>query len=155
MSTPAADRPYIPDYGIPQDTEGLLEWSYVEDRLSTARHYWLATASPEGRPHAVPVWGVWLEGALYFGGGPDVLWQRNLRANPLISVHLESGSEVVVIEGEVVLTTEQQDDTVRGVMAAYEGKYQLEHPPPFWTLRPERAFAWTDFAKNPTRWRFD
>ena len=36
-------------------------------RLRAAMSYWIATTRPDGRPHAAPVWGVWLDDALWFG----------------------------------------------------------------------------------------
>jgi len=43
------------------------------------------------------VWGVWLDDIFYFSTGS--LAEQNLATNPAITVHLESGSEVVIIEG--------------------------------------------------------
>ncbi|MFN2489071.1 MAG: hypothetical protein ABR529_04920 [Actinomycetota bacterium] len=31
MAEPTADRPYIPDYGIPTDTKGMLPYSYAAE----------------------------------------------------------------------------------------------------------------------------
>lgn len=36
-----------------------LSWSSVEHRLEAAPIYWLGTVRPDGRPHAVPVDGLW------------------------------------------------------------------------------------------------
>ena len=80
---PQPDRPYIAEsgYGIPTSLEETLPWSHVTERMEQARNYWIGTVGPEGRPHAVPVWGVWVEGTLYFGGGPQTRWSRNLAAS--------------------------------------------------------------------------
>ena len=75
---PQPDRPQIEGYGIPETLEGLLTWDFVTTRMEKARNYWLATTGPDGHPHAVPVWGIWLDGTLHFGGGPATRWQRNL-----------------------------------------------------------------------------
>ena len=52
-TAPRAGRPQMPSgYGINRSTdEGLLPWSWVQERLTTARNYWIATARPDGRPH--------------------------------------------------------------------------------------------------------
>ena len=147
-------RPYIPDYGIPETLEGTLPWSHVTERMEKSRNYWVGTVGPDTRPHAVPVWGVWVEGTLYFGGGPDTRWSRNLAANPQVTVHLESGDDVVIIEGEVERITDSNHPLVNPLDDAYEAKYQMRHGTPFWVLRPRVAFAWSDFPKNATRWRF-
>src|SRR5579884_2390097 len=56
---PSASRPDIPGYGVPEGDEGVLPWSHVVARLAEARNYWVATVGANGRPHAVPVWGIW------------------------------------------------------------------------------------------------
>lgn len=89
---PTARRPALPkDYGIPKTKSGLLAWADVVSRLTAARHYWICTVSPDGRPHATPVDGLWLDDALYFSGSPRTRRSRNLLANPDACVHLESG----------------------------------------------------------------
>lgn len=151
--SPSRSRPVIPDYGIPESEDGLLSWERTSGRLGEATNYWVATSGPTGKPHAVPVQGAWIGGALYFGGGPDVKWVRNLRSDPRVSVHLESGDDVVILEGKVERAGEPES-LMAEIADVYEKKYGYRHPPPFWTLRPRVAFAWTDFAKDPTRFRF-
>jgi nitroimidazol reductase NimA-like FMN-containing flavoprotein (pyridoxamine 5'-phosphate oxidase superfamily) len=148
---PQPGRPVMPGYGIPRTKKGLLSWEYVDNRLSTSRDYWVGTAGATGTPHAVPVWGVWLDDRLYFSGGTEVRWARNLRINPQVSLHIGSGDDPVIVEGTVTLT-EEKDDEAERVMDAYEVKYRFRHPPPFWRLTPRRAFAWTDLGKDATRW---
>ena len=46
-------------------TEHLRERAV--SRLRAAMVYWLATTRPDGRPHAMPVWGVLLGEVLWFG----------------------------------------------------------------------------------------
>lgn len=151
---PIASRPHIPGYGVPTTKRGLLDWSFAVQRLEGSRHYWLATTSPGGKPHVSAVWGAWVQGALYFGGGPDVRWSKNLRDDPRIAVHLEPGDQVVIIEGSAERTGDEEDSEVLAVQEAYEQKYGMRHPPPFWRVRPAVAFGWTDFSKDPTRWNF-
>jgi len=95
---PIASRPHIPGYGVPRNKKGLLDWSFAVERLEESKHYWLATTSAGGKPHVSAVWGVWIDGALYFGGGPDVRWVKDLRADPRIVVHLEPADQVFIIE---------------------------------------------------------
>ena len=56
-----------PSYGSPNR---LLDWTSVEQRLAESRHYWIATVRRNGAPHVVPVDGLWIDGACYFGGDP-------------------------------------------------------------------------------------
>lgn len=88
MTEGRAERPYVPEYGIPKSEKGTLPWTHVTDRLERARQYWIVTADGSGRPHSVPTWGVWLVDTLYFGGGPHTRWSRNLASNPQVAVHL-------------------------------------------------------------------
>ena len=75
MSSPPADRPVMPGYGIlPADQgSGLLSWAEAERRLTASHDYWVATVRPDGRPHVMPVWGVWAE-------RPAVVLQRTALA---------------------------------------------------------------------------
>jgi hypothetical protein len=156
MARPVASRPYIahPEYGIPKDTKGLLEWSEIVHRFEAAEDYWIGTASPSGRPHSRPTWGVIVDDTIYFGGGPRTRWSRNLAANPYVSVHLESGSEVVIAEGHVDRITDASDPRLTRADDAYEVKYKMRHGPPIWVLNPERVIAWTKFPKDATRFTF-
>lgn len=154
MGKPVASRPHIPGYGLPETNEGLMEWGQVEARLEASKHYWFATTSPGGKPHVNAIWGVWVNGALYAGGGPDVRWAKNLQAEPRIAVHLEDGEKVVIVEGRAERTSADDDDEVVAVKAAYQNKYDFDHPAPFWRITPERAFSWTRFDKDATRFTF-
>jgi nitroimidazol reductase NimA-like FMN-containing flavoprotein (pyridoxamine 5'-phosphate oxidase superfamily) len=151
---PIASRPHIPGYGIPRTEKGLLDWSFAVERLERSKHYWLATTSPGHKPHVTAVWGAWVDGALYFGGGPEVRWAKNLRSDPRIVVHLEPADQVIIIEGSAEVTTDEGEAEVLAVQDAYEEKYDLRHPPPFWRVRPVLAFGWTDLSKDATRWTF-
>ena len=74
-------RPQLPEeYGVPADSDGVLPWEFVEQRLTAAVNYWLATVGPTGAAHVRPVDGVWVDGALCFGGSPKTRWVRNLHA---------------------------------------------------------------------------
>src|SRR3954452_18185585 len=98
---PRAVRPvrFPPAYGQLGAPDELLRWSSVEEKLLAAPNYWVTTVTASGRPHARPVDGVWVLGALCFGGAPESQWVRNLEANPAMSVHLASNTEAVILEG--------------------------------------------------------
>jgi hypothetical protein len=71
-SEPIASRPHMPGYGVPENKKGMLPWSHVTGRMAESRNYWISTVSPAGRPHATPVWGLWL----YEAAGTYVLSPR-------------------------------------------------------------------------------
>ena len=71
----------------------------------------------------MPVWGIWLDEAFFFGSGRDSAKTRNLAANPAIVVHLESGDETVILEG---LAEQVLDDALeRRVDEVYGPKYDF------------------------------
>lgn len=149
-------------YGSPGGPDSLRPWIYVEERMRAAANYWVTTVGPDARPHARPVDGVWVEGALCFGGSPETRWVRNLMANPAIAVHLSSAAEAIILEGTALLVTDPAHPLVAPSMAASREKYPQycsgDATPfrPFWALRPTTAFAWTleGFPRGATRWRF-
>lgn len=162
MQQPHVDRPHAPaGYGISNGTGPRLSWAFVEERLRESRNYWLATTRPDGRPHVTPVWGVWVEGALYVSGIPTARWARNLAANPAIAAHLESGDNVVIVEG---MAAEVVTDAALGerIVAAWNAKYGQFAPEPatdgMIQMRPRTARAWTDTAEalaDATRWTWE
>lgn len=149
------------NYGIHAGEEGMLGWEWATERLGRSRNYWISSTRPDGRPHAAPVWGVWLDGALFFGTGPGSRKGRNLTANPEVVAHLESGDEVVILEG----AAERVEDAalLRRVGEVYAAKYDFdptgggEEPAPMYAVRPRVAYGWLerDFPATATRWRFD
>ena len=64
-----AGRPVMPEGYLYQHDVRLLPWSYVSERMEQSRSYWIATTRADGRPHVMPVWGVWLDEVFYFGTG--------------------------------------------------------------------------------------
>jgi nitroimidazol reductase NimA-like FMN-containing flavoprotein (pyridoxamine 5'-phosphate oxidase superfamily) len=72
----------MPGYGISESAEGMLPWSWAEERLSDSRNYWVASTRPDGRPHLMPVWAVWVGDALYFSTARTSTKARNLFASP-------------------------------------------------------------------------
>ncbi|HLF29278.1 MAG TPA: pyridoxamine 5'-phosphate oxidase family protein [Anaerolineae bacterium] len=160
---PAASRPYSPGraYGIPQDKKGLLPWSHVAERMAQAHAYWICTVSPEGWPHATPVDGVWLDDRLYFGGSPETRRNRNLAANPAVCIHLESGSDVVILHGEAHEFRASEPALATRLSGASAQKYGYGLKPEeyatatgMYVFRPRVVFAWKQFPKDATRWDF-
>lgn len=159
-SEPEAKRPTAPAvYAFSKNVKPMLPWSHVVEQLERAHNFWIATARPDGRPHVTPIWGVWVEGALYFDGHPATRWARNVAVNPAISVHLESGDDVVILEGtmEDVVTDE---DVGKRIVAAWDKKYRRLLPDPagsgMFRMRVRSARAWsTSSLEDGTRWELD
>ena len=142
-------------YGVPTDGSGadVLPWSWAEEQLVKARNYWVCTTHGDGRPHAAPVWGIWVDGALWFGTNPSSAKGRNLARDARTVVHLESGDDVVILEGRVELPDDRE--LQEQAADAYEAKYG-HRPVRLFALRPRVAQTWTEsgFTRNATRWVF-
>ncbi len=156
---PEAARPKFPGvYGIHADEEGLLDWSWAEERLVAARNYWVTTVRPDGRPHAMPVWGLWHEGAFYFSSSPDSRKAKNLATNPAVTINLESGDEVVIVEGMADYASDE--DLLRRLGEDYSRKYSFDVDftggRPLARVRPRVAYSWVEqeFPKTATRFTF-
>lgn len=96
-----------PDYGNP--SAPAPPWDRIDEALVEAQLYWLVTVRRDGRPHAVPLCGVWTDGTFAFATGDREQKMRNLETNPLVAVATgplgASGWAVgkdVIVEGRVV-----------------------------------------------------
>jgi nitroimidazol reductase NimA-like FMN-containing flavoprotein (pyridoxamine 5'-phosphate oxidase superfamily) len=162
-----ADRPDMPEgYGVPASHDGLLPWEEVERRLAASPQYWMATTRPDGSPHVVPRWGVWLHGRLWYDGSPATVHARNLRANPACVLHLEDGWESVIVEGRSEPSAPPGARLGERLAAAFAAKYRergYAPAPDAWqgedaggllVLTPFKAMAWLDFPNDVTRFTF-
>lgn len=103
-------------------------WVAIERLLSDAQLYWIITVRSDGRPHAVPLVGVWQAGAFAFCTGAEEQKQHNLDANPHVAVTTgstgangwDSGKDVVV-EGVAVRVTDPE--VLQRLAAAWLAKY--------------------------------
>lgn len=73
-------------------------------RLRTESIAWLTSVAPGGQPQSSPVWFLWDEGEEEFlvYAQPRSWKVRNIRTNPLVSLHLNSddeGGRVATFEG--------------------------------------------------------
>jgi nitroimidazol reductase NimA-like FMN-containing flavoprotein (pyridoxamine 5'-phosphate oxidase superfamily) len=140
-----------------------LTWEEVARRLAPARNYWLHTTGPAGGPQVTPVWGAVVADGLYHYSLRSTIKARNLRQNPRVAVHLESGAEVVIVYGTLadLGRPEEADDIVR----EFAQKYDRPDEQPFlpgansifdvlYRLVPGRALIWSlpDSEASMRRW---
>lgn len=110
-----------------------LGWADVRTRLAEADDFLLATTDPDGRPHVVPVLGVWLEGTVCF-----VTFQQSRKARNLVR---NNGCAVTVPGHDVDLVLEGAAHLVRNavrlqkVADLFPAKYPWWHP----FVRPDSA----------------
>jgi len=158
---PKASRPNMPGYGLlgAHEGRGLLPWSWASERLSQARTYWIATTRPDGRPHAAPVWGVWLTDGFYFSTGDASRKRRNLASNPHCVIAVQHGDDAVIVEGLARRVIDP--DLLRSFSGAYALKYQWDmsaFAEPVYSVSPQVAFGFSsaagEFTGSATRWVF-
>src|SRR5262250_1059076 len=101
MSEPIAARPYMPGYGTLPAAEGsgLLPWSWAEERLIRSHDFWLATVTPQGAPHLMPVWAVSQDGELWFSIANGSHNALNLYAEPMCTLSTDNPLDPVVVAG--------------------------------------------------------
>ena len=155
----------MPGYGIlpAEEGTGILPWSWAVERLNRSHDFWLATTWPDGRPHVMPVWGVWLDGAVWFSSSLAARKARNLAADDRCVLTTDNALEPVIVEGRAERVAEIE--RIRRFAAAVNAKYKTGYGVDFfadeangcWLVRPTWAFALmeSDFSGSPTRWRFD
>jgi hypothetical protein len=153
---PRARHAGFPGYAAESEPPSPLAWDWATQRLREARSYWVATTMASGAPHAMPVWGVWQDDAVWFSTGARSVKARNLARDRRVVVHLESADEAVILHGSVERPSAQIADAV---LDEYERKYELRPdaaPDAWFRLRPSRAYAWRerDYPRSMTRFDF-
>jgi nitroimidazol reductase NimA-like FMN-containing flavoprotein (pyridoxamine 5'-phosphate oxidase superfamily) len=158
-SQPKADRPLAPGYGIvgTKDGKGLLPWAWVARKMNRCHTFWLATIhAAQGRPHVMPVWGVWLDDAFFFSTGHKSRKAQNLAANPTCTISNDNGAEAVIIEGRA--TPAEDPAVLERVATVYKKKYKMDPrsmKEPIFAVRPSTVFGFIEksFPKSATRWK--
>lgn len=155
----------MPGYGIlgPDEGSGLLPWPWARQLLAESRYYWVCTVRPDGRPHVMPVWGVWDADELWFSSALRSRKALNLAHDPRCTAATQDPENPVVVEGgvSVIHHTERLARFTEVSNAKYGTDYSVDFYDPavngVYVLRPGWAFALRhdDFAGSPTRWRFD
>jgi hypothetical protein len=177
----------------PFDVQALVDdamatsWAEAKERLENPesdRTYWLATVRPDGRPHVVPLLGLWLDDAFYFLTGEATRRGKNLAHSPQCVMTVSSQTLPaldLIVEGDCRKVTD--DATLRRVADAYKATmdWPLEvrdgavfgpsaptaGPPPYAVieLMPTKVIGLPGIAGTeagvgsagsftPTRWRF-
>ena len=98
--------------------EGQTEttpWAVALDRLEHAapgQNHWLATVTPDGRPHLMPIIAFWFEGAFHFLAGRNTRKGRNLAADDrcvIATGNLTMPSMDLIVEGRAHPITDEAD----------------------------------------------
>ena len=152
----------MPHYGVtPDQTDAMLNWDWVERQMLEARSYWICTTRADGSPHAVPIWGAWVEGQFYFGTDRQSVTAKNIRCDNRVVIHLESGDDTVIFEGHLI-EAQVSEFTQSAIDATFHKKYGLdpeldESDALIYQLVQRKVMAWLerDYPATATYWLFD
>jgi len=82
VATPKAGRPKMQNYGIRKIKLTFYHGSGRESACARAGQYWIATTRPDGSPHLMVIWGLWMEDGFYFSTGRPpakaAIWPKTL-----------------------------------------------------------------------------
>jgi hypothetical protein len=163
MNQPKITRPTFPA-GYVDHPKSKVSWEYVEQRLIEAKNYWLCSVRPDGRPHAVPRWAVYVDRKIYYDGSPETRHARNILENSHVTLHLESGDQAVILEGTAEPAGRPPPELAQKLAQAYRGKYAAHGYAPepdqwdgggLYVFTFQKAIAWTNFMDDPTKFVFD
>lgn len=162
MNSPKITRPIFPK-GYVDKPASFLTWDWVAEQLIESNHYWLCSVRPNGRPHVVPRWGVFLDNKFYYDGSPETLHARNLLQNPHVTLNLESGSKAIILEGTSAPVGKPSPELGKRLAKAYQKKYKpmgYSPKPHQWdegglyVFTPRQCIAWSNFTQDPTKFIF-
>jgi len=158
IKAPTASRPSLPKvYGVPKELKGSVSWSWAKKRLTDSHNYLVTTVRPDGRPHTMIVWGIWLDNAYYFSTGATTRKAQNLAANPNCIICNEDAAEAVIVEGKARPLKVPQ--IPKRAFPLYFKKYGWKLDPEMgdvYKLTPSKIIAMPEklFPKGATRWTF-
>jgi general stress protein 26 len=89
-------------------------------RLRGDRNLWFCSVRPDGRAHVAPVWFVHVADRFWIATGASSTKVANLATQPTVTLALEDGNALIVVEGTAVVhATERPAD----VSSAFSEKY--------------------------------
>lgn len=163
MNTPKISRPKLPK-GYADNPASYVDWEWVAEQMTDSKNYWLSSVRPDGRPHVVPRWGVFIDNKFYYDGSPETRHAQNIMRNPNVSLHLESGDQVVMMEGISKPAEKPTPEFANKLAEAIGNKYGEDgySPKPdqwdeggLYIFTPRQCIAWTVFYENPTKFVFE
>ena len=169
MTTPKISRPTFPK-GYVDKPVSYVDWDWVAAQLTDSKNYWLCSVRPPssgaqgGRPHVIPRWAVFVDKKVYYDGSPETRHAQNIGSNPNISVHLESGDQVIILEGTSAPAGKPSVELANRLVQEYRRKYSQQgySPEPtqwdeggLYVFTPRQCLAWTAFTENPTKFTFE
>ncbi len=114
------DRPRTPQVAPRLELPDDPELAVVIGRVREAEFSWFASATSDGRAHAVPMWHVEHGNRLYFATPENAIKIRNVTANPGVVVSLPDPMDVVIIDGWAT----RAPHSMHAVSAVFIDKYE-------------------------------
>ncbi len=159
---PRVERPAMSDYGVPADLENALPWEWADERLTANRNYWVVTVDAHAQPHAMPVWGVWVDESFWFSCSPNALKARNIANNPKVVVATSDTVEVVSVEGTAAAIPVPYEVSLAWAHKYGDGTQSVDEMVEFFSshaafrVTPSKAIGMIEraeeFAERATRW---
>ena len=162
MNAPKITRPKFPP-GYVDKPASFLTWDWVVERLTESKHYWLSSVRPNGRPHTIPRWGVFLDNKFYYDGSPETRHARNLEQNPHVTLNLEDGRQAIFLEGISEPAGKPSAELGKRLSEAYKKYKEYEYAPEpnswdeggLYVFTPRQCIAWSNFTEDPTKFVFE
>lgn len=148
-----------------------LSWADVRTRVADATEFLFATTGKDGRPHVVPVLGVWLDGTVCFATARQTRKTRDLARNNGCAVTVPGHDVDLVLEGAAQLV--RNAARLRKAADLFPVKYPwwhpfvengefydpadtaLDDPRHVYAVEPAQVFAFgKENGFSATRWRF-
>lgn len=87
---------------------GHIPWRTIDIWLQSYRSVWLSTTRPDGRPHCVPVWYMWLpdEKLVYVVTHYTSVKAKNLQSQRYVVLCAGNADDTIILEGIAHLVTD-------------------------------------------------
>jgi hypothetical protein len=163
MKPTKVTRPKFPK-GYVDKPVSFVTWEWVAAQLTESKNYWLCSVRPNGQPHVIPRWGVFVDGKIYYDGSPETRHGRNIKLSPNISVHLENGAQPIILYGISVPSAKPSPELGKKLSQAYKEKYKdLGYAPEpnswdaggLYLFTLHQCITWTHFMEDPTKFLFE
>ena len=93
----------------------------MDSRLETAKNIWLATVKPNGQPHLIPIWFVWVNDHAYVCTPRKSVKARNIARNPHVTFSLEDGNQPRIAVGKAqILTSPFPQDVIEAFKTKFD-----------------------------------
>jgi len=87
------------------------------------------------------VWGVWFLQQLHLSIGSPTL-RRAIREEPEVTIHLDSGTDAVIVEGLVTPSAATTPALIEAYNQKYDWDYQVSQYGELTRVQPGKVLAW-------------